>query len=356
MTLSSANVSPMPGLSPGTLVHIGKQMFQPPTVTLIQFDEEKFREEHIPSLEGDDMPGALSGFVTWIHVSGVHDLETIERLGTAHGLHPLTLEDIVNTQQRPKMEDYGDYLFIVMKALSLAPDPESRLESEQICLAVKPGVVLSFQEGNGNLFGPIRERIRHGRGLIRKKGSDYLAYALIDAVVDRYFLVLETLGETIEELQEEVVSTPTAETLHRIHSMKREMLALRRSVWPLREFAYNMLLGESTIIEKSTVLFLRDVYDHAVQIIDSIETYREMISGMLDVYLSSVNNRMNEIMKVLTIIATLFMPLTFISSIYGMNFHYMPELEWRWGYPAVMLFMGGVAGSMFTYIRAKRWL
>jgi magnesium transporter len=355
MALSSTNVSPMPGLSPGTLVHIGRQRSQPPIITLVQFNEEEFKEERIPTLEGD-VPAAKEGSVTWIHTAGVHDIETIEKLGTAHGLHPLTLEDIVNSQQRPKMEDYGDYLFVVMKALSLDNDPGSRLKSDQICLAIKPDLVLSFQEGNGNLFGPILERIRHGRGLIRKNGSDYLAYALIDAVVDRYFLVLETLGETIEELQEEVVSVPTRETLHRIHIMKREMLVLRRAVWPLREFAYNMLLGESAIIEKSTVLFLRDVYDHAVQIIDSIETYREMTSGMLDVYLSSVNNRMNEIMKVLTIIATLFMPLTFISSIYGMNFRYMPELEWRWGYPAVMLLMGAIAGLMFGYIRDKKWL
>lgn len=355
MASSSATVTQMPGLSPGTLVHVGEPKSHPARITVVQFNEEVFREEQVPSSDGDAV-AVTPGSITWIHVDGVHDLETIEKLGIAHGLHPLTLEDIVNTQQRPKMEDYGEYLFVVMKALSLEADSSYRLQADQVCLAIKPGLVISFQEGNGNLFGPILERIRHGRGLIRKKGSDYLAYALIDAVVDRYFLVLETLGETIEDLQDKVVTNPTRETLHQIHVMKREMLVLRRAVWPLREFAYNLLLGESTIIEKSTVLFLRDVYDHAVQIIDSIETYREMTSGALDVYLSSINNRMNEIMKFLTIIATLFMPLTFICSIYGMNFRYMPELEWHWGYPAVMLLMGAIGGMMFGFIRAKKWL
>jgi magnesium transporter len=355
MDSSPPIVTPMPGLSPGTLVHVGRLQSHPARITVMQYNEATLHDEVLPSFDGAS--AAISpGSVTWIHVDGVHDLEAIGKLGESYGLHPLTQEDIVNTQQRPKMEDYGEYLFVVMKALSLDISSDHRLQSNQVCLAIKPDLVISFQEGDGNLFGPIRERIRHGRGLIRKNGSDYLAYALIDAVVDRYFLVLETLGETIEEIQEEVVARPTREILHQIHVMKREMLVLRRAVWPLREFAYTLLLGESTIIEKSTVLFLRDVYDHAAQIIDSIETYREMISGMMDVYLSSVNNRMNEIMKVLTIIATLFMPLTFISSIYGMNFRYMPELEWPWGYPAVMLLMGGIAGGMITYIRAKKWL
>jgi magnesium transporter len=355
METSSPVLTPRPGLPPGTLVHVGRLQSHPARISVMQYSEAALHEEQLTTDEGASI-SVLPGNVTWIHVDGVHDLEAIGKLGETHGLHPLTQEDIVNTQQRPKMEDYGEYLFVVMKALNLDTGFGHRLQSNQVCLAIKPDLVISFQEGNGNLFGPIRERIRHGRGLIRKNGSDYLAYALIDAVVDRYFFVLETLGETIEELQEEVVARPTRETLHQIHSMKREMLVLRRAVWPLREFAYNLLLGESTIIEKSTVLFLRDVYDHAVQIIDSIETYREMISGMLDVYLSSVNNRMNEIMKVLTIIATVFMPLPFISSIYGMNFRYMPELEWPWGYPAVMLLMGAIAGGMITYIRAKKWL
>ncbi len=355
MIASSANISPMPGLSPGTLVHVGRKRSQPVRISMVQFDEQECREAEIPALDGS-FPPVSAGRVLWIHVDGVHDLETIEKLGASYDLHPLTLEDIVNTEQRPKMEDYDSYLFVVMKALTLENRPGARLQVEQVCIVIKPGLVLSFQEGIGNLFGSILERIRNARGLIRKRGSDYLAYAVIDAVVDRYFLVLETMGETIEDLQEEVISSPSKGTLKEVHATKRELLILRRAVWPLREFAYNLLLGESAIIDKSTVLFLRDVHDHAVQIIDSIETYREMISGMLDVYLSSVNNRMNEIMKVLTIIATLFMPLTFISSIYGMNFRYMPELEWHWGYPAALVLMAMIGIGMLVYIRARKWL
>jgi magnesium transporter len=355
MIASSAPVTRIPGLSPGTLVHVGRQRSQPIRISLLQFDEKECREAEIPLPDGS-FPSISAGRMLWIHVDGVHDLATIEKLGVSYGLHPLTLEDIVNTEQRPKMEDYESYLFIVMKALTLETQPGARLQAEQVCVVIKPGLVLSFQEGSGNLFGSIRERIRNGRGLIRNRGSDYLAYALIDAVVDRYFLVLETMDETIEDLQDEVISSPSKRTLKEVHATKRELLILRRAVWPLREFAYNLLLGESAIIDKSTVLFLRDVHDHAVQIIDSIETYREMISGMLDVYLSSVNNRMNEIMKVLTIIATLFMPLTFISSIYGMNFRYMPELEWHWGYPAALALMAMIGIGMLVYIRARKWL
>jgi magnesium transporter len=352
---SSAHITQLPGLSPGTLVHVGKTRSHPVRIRLVQFDEKEVREDEAVLPDGE-LPRVSEGRVLWIHVDGVHDPETIEKVGVVYGLHPLTMEDIVNTEQRPKLEDYETYLFLVMKALSLESRPGSRLQTEQVSVIIKPGLVLSFQEGNGNFFAPILERIRSGRGLMRKRGSDYLAYALIDAVVDRYFLVLETLGETIEDLQDEVVLAPGTATLQRIHAMKREMLILRRAVWPLREFAYNLLLGESAIIDKSTVLFLRDVHDHAVQIIDSIETYREMTSGMLDVYLSSINNRMNEIMKVLTIIATLFMPLTFISSIYGMNFHYMPELQWRWGYPAVLILMALIGVGMLGIIRARKWL
>jgi magnesium transporter len=208
----------------------------------------------------------------------------------------------------------------------------------------------------GDVFDPIRDRIRNGKGRIRKMGADYLAYALLDSIVDNYFIIMEKLGERIEFLEEELVTHPTAETLRVIHQLKREMIFLRKAVWPLREVVGGLERGESSLLKEATRIYLRDVYDHTIQVIDTIETYRDMISGMLDIYLSSISNRLNAVMKVLTIIATIFMPLTFIAGIYGMNFKFMPELEWRWGYPAVWLVVVFIGISMLIYFKKKRWL
>jgi magnesium transporter len=217
--------------------------------------------------------------------------------------------------------------------------------------------VISLQEGReGDLLEPLRERIRAGKGRIRKMGSDYLAYSILDSIIDRYFLILEKLGEKIEVLEEDLISDPRPDTLRQIHQLKREMIFLRKSVWPLRGAIYGLEKSDSGLIQQSTRIFLRDVYDHTIQIIDSIETFRDMLSGMLDIYLSSVSNRMNQVMKVLTIIATIFMPLTFMAGIYGMNFKYMPEIGWRWGYPLVLLIMLGVGAAMLVYFRNKKWL
>jgi magnesium transporter len=205
-------------------------------------------------------------------------------------------------------------------------------------------------------LNPLRERIRNGKGRIRKLGPDYLAYSLLDTIIDHYFLILEKFAERIETLEENLVSDPKPETLHQIHSMKREMIFLRKSAWPLRELIYNLEKSDSELIQAATKIFLRDIYDHAVHIIDSIETYREMLSSMLDIYLSSVSNRMNQVMKVLTIIATIFMPLTFMAGVYGMNFKFMPEIGWRWGYPLVLLIMFTVAAVMLYLFRKKKWL
>jgi magnesium transporter len=253
------------------------------------------------------------------------------------------------------LEDFGDYIFVVLKTFSYNHQSDE-LEPEQISLILGPSFVVSFQEREGDVFNPIRERIRSNKGRIRRMGADYLAYSLLDSIVDHYFIVLEQVGEEVEFLEEELVTNPTPETLQTIHNLKREMLFLRKSVWPLREVIGALERGESSLIKESTGIYLRDVYDHTIQVIDTIETFRDMISGMLDIYLSSVSNRMNEVMKVLTIIATIFIPLTFIAGIYGMNFQYMPELEWRWGYPMVWVVMLAIGVLMLIYFRKKDWL
>ncbi len=342
------------GLSPGTLIHIGEKKAERVKITLIGYDETHLEEREVRSVE-ECFPFREAPTVTWINVDGLHQVEVIESLGRHFGLHPLVLEDILSTGQRPKLEDYGDHIFIVLRMLN-DHEGQSETEDEQISLILGRNFVLSFQERVGDVFDPIRERIRSGKGRIRKLGADYLAYALIDAIVDHYFIILERLGDRMEALHEELVESPSSQTLQEIQHLKREMIFLRRSIWPLREVISALHRGESSLFGEPTRIYLRDVYDHTIQVIDALETFRDMISGMLDIYLSSLSHRMNEIMKVLTIIATIFIPLTFIAGVYGMNFEYMPELKWRWGYFAVLGVMVLLALSMLFYFRRKRWL
>jgi magnesium transporter len=270
-------------------------------------------------------------------------------------LHPLLLEDIVNTKQRPKLEDYGGYFFIVLKMLHYHEE-ENRLEVEQASFIVGPNYVISFQEKVGDFFEGVRDRLRSAKGRLRKCGTDYLFYALIDAIVDSYFIILEKLGEKIEALEERLLESAEPESLQTIHALKREMIRLRKSVWPLREVISSLRKGESKLVKKSTEVFFRDVYDHTIQVVDTIESYRDLISGMHDLYLSNVSNKMNEIMKVLTIIATIFIPLTFIAGIYGMNFEYIPELKFHWGYFVVWIIMIIIGAGMAVFFRKKKWL
>lgn len=341
------------GLPPGTLVHVGEKKTEKTRVTVIEYDREGFQEKEIEKIEESfilkDKPT-----VTWINLDGLHQTDIIEKVGAHFGIHPLVLEDIVHTGQRPKTEDHGDYIFTVLRMLYYDQE-EEEIISEQISVILGPNYVISFQEREGDIFNPIRERIRNGKGRIRKAGADYLAYGLLDAIVDHYFLILENLGEKIESLEEELVTHHTPETLQMIHKLKTTMISLRKSVWPLREVIGGLERGESPLITEPTGIYLRDLYDHTIQVIDTIETFRDMVSGMLDIYLSSVSNRMNEVMKVLTIIATIFIPLTFIAGIYGMNFKFMPELEWHFGYPLALLVMLSIVGLMVIYFRRKRW-
>jgi magnesium transporter len=348
------------GLPPGTLVHIGERKTEKVKMTIMDYDEKQFTEKECSRIE-ECFPFKDTPTITWVNIDGIHQVDIIESIGKAFNIHPLVLEDILNTGQRPKHEDFDDYIFIVLKMLYY-DEKEKVVKTEQVSLILCQNVVISFQEKEGDVFNSIRERIRSGKGRIRKMGADYLAYVLLDAIVDGYFIVLEKFGERIEGMEEELVTEPRHETLQTIHALKREMIYLRKSVWPLREVVSGLERGESPLIKESTHIYLRDVYDHTIQVIDSIETYRDMTSGMLDLYLSSISNRMNEVMKVLTIIATIFIPLTFIAGIYGMNFNpeksplNMPELNWYWGYMSAWTAMIIVGIIMIIYFKRKKWL
>ena len=342
------------GLPPGTIVHVGEKRQEKVKLSVINYDGVNFQEKEIRNVE-EALSFRKKTSVMWLNIDGVHQPEIIEQAGKTFGLHPLVAEDIASTVQRPKMEDFDDYIFVVLRMLRF-DELENQTKTEQISFVLGRGFVVSFQESEGDVFDPIRERLRSNKGRIRKMGADYLAYALIDAVVDNYFMILEKLGETIEEIEDKLVTNPTSETLQTLHDLKREIIFLRKSVWPLREVINRLERSESALIMKSTFVYLRDVYDHTIQVMDSVETFRDMLSGMLDIYLSSISNRMNEVMKVLTVIATIFIPLTFIAGIYGMNFEYMPELGHPWGYPAVLVVMLTIALVMLVYFRRKNWV
>ena len=342
------------GLPPGTLVHVGEKRAEAVHITLIDYDEQSFQEKEVSTVE-ECFPFKSTPTVTWINIDGLHQVDIIEKLGKRFELHPLILEDVLHTEQRPKYEDFDKYIFIVLRMLGYNEQIQV-VESEQVSLILGTNFVISFQERIGDVFDHIRERLRNAKGRIRKMGPDYLCYTLMDAIVDNYFAVLERFGERIESMEEELVTNPIERTLQQIHTIKREMLFLRKSVWPLREVISVLQRSESSLITESTGIYLRDVYDHTIQVIDTVESYRDMVSGMLDIYLSSISNKMNAVMKVLTIIATIFIPLTFVAGIYGMNFENMPELKWRWGYGAVWLVMIVVAAIMMVFFRKKKWL
>lgn len=343
------------GLPPGSLVHIGEKKTEEVKIRIIEYDETHFHEKEVKTLEECLLPFKDRPTVTWIDVAGIHRPEVVEKIGGHFGLHPLVMEDILNTDQRPKMEDFGSYVYVVLKML-FYNGRTNEIVSEQISVILGQNFVLSFQEIEVDVFNPLRERIRTGKGHPRKMGADYLAYALLDAIVDNYFVILERLGEGIESLEEELITRPTRKTLQTLHNLKREMLFLRKSVWPLREVISGLERGGSALIKEAVRIYLRDVYDHTIQVIDSVETSRDMLSGMLDIYLSSISNKLNEVMKVLTIIATIFMPLTFIVGVYGMNFRYMPELEWKWGYFTIWGVMVAIGVSMLIYFKRRKWL
>jgi len=342
------------GLPPGTLVHIGNKRVEKVKISIIDYDEKQFQEKEIKAIKEcfsyKDTPT-----MTWINIDGVHEIKVIEEIGKHFNLHPLILEDMVDTDQRPKIKDLGNYIFIILKMLYYA-EKDNEMKVEQVSLVLGKNYVISFQEREGDVFDSIRERIRNNLGQIRKAGADYLIYALIDAIIDNYFTVIEKLGEETENLEDKVISQPNPANVQAIHKLKRDLIFLRKSVWPLREVINILERGESLLILKATNLYLRDIYGQTIQVMDTVETLRDVLSGILDIYLSSMSNRMNEIMKVLTIIATIFIPLTFIVGIYGMNFQYMPEIKWIWGYPVVLSVMLIIVIAMLVFFRRKKWM
>lgn len=349
-----------PGTAPGTVMHVGERHLEKVHITIHDYDEQHVDEIHISDIE-ESRPYLDNKSKTWIKVCGLHDVEKLKRIWLYFDLHPLIQEDIVNTSQRPKAELYENNLFFVLRMMYYSEDDRS-LVSEQVSIVLGENYVLSFQETDKPYFKPVVERLNISNTRLRKLGPDYLTYALVDTIVDHYFSVLENLGNRIEQLEEELLTEPNNDTLHQVHSLRREVIYFRKTVWPLRDTVNSTIRDESPFIDDSVKVFLRDVYDHMVQVIDNVENYRDILLGLHDMYMSHVSNKMNEIMKVLTIIATIFIPLTFIAGIYGMNFdpaaspYNMPELSWYWGYPAAMLVMIAITVVMVLYFKRKDWL
>jgi len=347
-------VSRKAGLPPGTLVHVGEERTSKVKITIIDYDAASLEEREAKRVE-ECFPFKEKSTVTWINIDGVHDLQIIEKIGRHFDINPLILEDIANTEQRPHVKEFDDFMFVVLKMAGYDEASDS-IDTEQVSLVVGSNYVISFQEGKeGDVFDPIRARIRAGRDRIRRSGADSLAHALMDACVDSYFGILEKLGLKLEEIEEETLNHPSAQTLERIHRLKRNLVLLRKAVWPVREIAGFLERCGSDLIQKQTCIYFRDIYDHSLQLIDIIETLRDITAGMLDIYLSSLSNRLNEVMKVLTIISTIFIPLTFLAGLYGMNFKHMPELEWRFGYYGLLFLMGGIAVFMLFFFKRKKW-
>jgi len=341
------------GLSPGARIHIGNTYTDKSKMTLTRYDEASLVEKEIYSVgelrEEKEQPGVL-----WINIDGLQDVELLGEIGDLFGLHPLIVEDILNTDQRPKMEDFNEYIYIVLKNFHNHVD--ENLYMEQVSVVLGKNFVLSFQEKECELFTPIRERLRANRGKIRKTGADYLAHHLMDDIVDQYFILLEDIEEKIENLENDLVRQTTPAKLQAIHNLKRELIFLRKSLWPLRETISSLQRSDSPLIDEPNAVYFKDISDHIIAIIDTVDTFRDMLSGMLDIYLSSASMKLNEVMKVLTIIATIFMPLTFLAGVYGMNFKYMPELEWHWGYFGLWGIMLTIALLMLMFFRKKKWI
>lgn len=348
-----------PGAAPGTVEHIGERHMDEIKITVHDYDQDHVEEIPINKIQKAqqylDAPSK-----TWVKVKGLHDTEKLQSIWDFFELHPLIQEDIVHTDQRPKVEVYDNCIFLVLRLLTYTSS-DQKINSEQISIVLGKNYVLSFQETENDHFKPVLNRLAIQASRIRQKGADYLTYALVDTIVDYYFQVIEHIADDIEALEDELLRNPEDHLLNQTHKIRREIIFFRKSVWPLRDAINTAIRDESKFIDAGTKIFLRDVYDHMIQVIDNIENYRDMILGLHDMYMSHVSNRMNEVMKVLTIIATIFIPLTFIAGVYGMNFnpetspYNMPELNWYWGYPAAMGVMGIVAIVMIFYFKRKGW-
>ncbi len=347
-------ISAKAGLPPGTVVHIGEDTSEEMRITVMDYDSDHLEEGTLKDIP-DCFPYRDTATVTWINVEGLGNTKVIEEIGSHYGFHPLHIEDIVNTNGRPKIEEGEGYVMVILKMLYLWGD-EHEAVSEHVSIFLGKNYVISFQEEAGDVFDNIRKAIRSGKGKVRKEGPDYLAYLLMDSIVDNYFAVIEDLGELIEDTEEIVLNNPGRDTMHRIHVIKNEILFLRKAILPLREVASDLKRGDTDLISRTTEVHMRDVYDHIIQVMDFLDLYRDLISGMLDTYMTGISNRMNEIMKFLTIFSTIFIPLTFLAGIYGMNFDSLPGRQWDWSYLVFCIVCVIIGALMLIMYKKKRWI
>ncbi|MDI1230913.1 MAG: magnesium/cobalt transporter CorA [Methylobacter sp.] len=353
MSESLSYASEKSGLPPGSLVHVGEVHEHEHKITVIDYNKSTLTQRTIKSI-AELLPYKTTDTITWVIIDGLKDVSIIDAIGQHFDIHVLVLEDILNTHQRPKFEEFDDYLYIVIKAIALAD--EFNVEYEQVSLLLLNKFVFTFKEKPDALFDPIFNRLNNDKGHLRNLGTDYLTYIIMDTIVDEYFALQDTFDELIENVEDELLSNPSAQTLNTIQKIKRELIFLRRSVSPMRELLASIQRSESPLLNDKTKRYFGDVYDHVIRVTEAMESYRDLIAGMLDIYLSSVSNKMNETMKILTVFASIFIPLTFIAGVYGMNFEYMPELKWRWGYPALWAVFIGVSVFLLRFFKKKNWL
>lgn len=355
MTESLSTVSEKSGLPPGSLIHVGDVLQPVSRISVMDFGINHLEEPQIITIEQLEAYRKTDS-LTWVMIEGLTDIELVQGIGERFGIHQLVLEDILNTHQRAKFEEYDNHLYIVLKCLQ----PESgefEVCYEQISLLVLDNFVFTFKEKQDELFYPLQQRVRNPKSRLRSMGSDYLTYAILDIIVDQNFLLIDSLDDVISELEDQLLlAEPTSEMLNTIQKLKREVISIRRHISPLREMIAGMLRSESQLINEKTHIYLRDVYDHSIRVIESIESYREILTGLLDIYISNVSNKMNEVMKVLTVFASIFIPLTFLAGIYGMNFEYMPELKWKWAYPVLWLAFITIPLVLLVYFKRRKWL
>ncbi len=343
------------GLPPGSVVFTGNKKVEKILIHYLQYDSEHFEQEVLDNHAETVFRQSSEDKVDWYDIRGIHDVELIQLLGRTFHIHPLVLEDVADVHQRPKFEEYEKGNFISIRGLKFDKS-ENKVLTEQVTIYFKKGFVATFQETDSDLFDLIRQRIKNGKGKIRQRGADYLAYAIIDVLVDHYYVVLDEIEEVIEYFEDEVISNQDANIKGEIHNLKKELLVLRKSISPLREAIGRFSKTESSFVEDSSLVFIRDLYDHTIQIMDMVETYRDMLNGLQDLFLTEVSFRMNKVMQLLTLISTIFIPLTFLAGIYGMNFSHMPELQWEYGYFVLLGVMVVIFVALLFYFRKKRWI
>jgi len=340
------------GLPPGSLVFTGERFIDKPNVTLIQYNASEIREEHLKNEKPTLMPG---DYISWFDVRGVHDIALVERIGKRFDIHPLILEDVLDTQQRPKFEEYKNGIYLTIRALSLEEE-KMDIHTEQISIYLGKDFVVSFQENDDDLFVAVRNRLNNSEGNVREKGADFLAYILLDTIVDNYYLILDKMEQFIENLEEEILSDFDEKTKAKIHLLKLETLTIRKAISPLKDAISKFSKTEHSLIDDSSKIFIRDLYDHTNQIMDMTESGRDMLNHLYDLYQAELSHKMNNIMKVLTVISTVFIPLTFLTGLYGMNFTNMPELQWRYGYFVLLAMMLLISFVLIVYFKKKKWL